>query len=372
MALKNVLDPTATSEALAKWWRQRNPRAEDVAVSNLEVPKSSGMSSETVLARLECRLDGRKYDQDLAIRLIHPDGQVFPSHDFELESAAMELVRSTTSCAVPKVYGIEHDASTLGAPFLVMQRLNGDVLPDDPPPFTEDGWLFALTSGQQARLFENALGTLAEIHRADVSSLRQDILGHPADSRRPIVQHIEHWRELYRWTAKGRAHPTIDVGLAWLDANIPASDPPAVLCWGDARLGNLMFGPDQSVTGVLDWELVSLGPAELDLGWFNFINRVYSDGFAIPLPPGFPSENQALQRYAELSDHTPQDTDFYRVFAGVRLCIVLMRLGTMMIDAGMLPADASLPISNPMSHQLATVLGVEQPDASATWVTGHR
>ena len=48
----------------------------------------------------------------------------------------------------------------------------------------------------------------------------------------------------------------------------PATEPPASLCWGDARIGNMLFHDDRSVASVLDWEMATIGPAEMDLAWY--------------------------------------------------------------------------------------------------------
>jgi hypothetical protein len=45
------------------------------------------------------------------------------------------------------------------------------------------------------------------------------------------------------------------------------------LCWGDARPGNQMFdGPE--LLAIFDWEMVSLGNAESDLGWWLFVGII--------------------------------------------------------------------------------------------------
>lgn len=371
MALKNRLDPAQVADSLAIWWVGQHPDEPGVRVTEVQIPQASGMSSETVLFRLTLDRDGTAHSQDLVARVIPTGNQVFPTLDFARERLAMDAVRTSTGVPAPIVHSIETDASILGGPFLVMSRMYGETLADD-PPFTAAGWLLELTADQQARLFDNALTALAAIHRADVATFGPDTLGH-LDRGRPLVQHITHWQNLYDWTAGDRRHPTIDAGLAWINDNLPDEDSPTTLCWGDARLGNLMFGPEQEVTAALDWELASLGPAELDLAWFCFLNRMYTDGFGLPNPPGFPSQDQTVARYTELSGRPVRDFDFHEIYAGVRLSIVLMRLGTMMIEAGMLPADAALPIVNPPSVLLATLLGLPSPAAgAANWVTGNR
>lgn len=376
MALKNILHPDKAALSLATWWQTTHPGSTDVSVSDLHIPHSSGMSSETILFRVTWSQGTDQHADDLVARLIQPGGQVLPWQSFALERTAMDAVRTSTGLPAPTVHLIEHDTSVLGAPFLLMDRLPGRVLPDD-PPFTAGGWLLDLTAEQQAALFDNGLAAIIGIHRADTSAFTADTLGHPDQPGTLIQQHVRHWEDFYRWTAGDFVHPTIDAALDWVNAHAPSPGDPGsetpVLCWGDARLGNLMFGPDQSVTAVLDWELACLGLPELDLAWFVYLNRVYTDGFGLPTPAGFPTQDQTLRRYEELAGRRVRDFHFHYVFAGFRLAIIFLRLGKMMLDAGLLEPGAAFPISNPASQELARILELPPPSASdGGWFTGNR
>lgn len=372
VAIKNVIDLDAVQSALVGWWQRYWPSARDVVVSDLHTPRSSGMSSETVIFRVDWVEDGVAQSIGAVARVIASDGQIFPAHDFELERRAMEAVRTTTSAPAPRVLVIEPDPTVFGAPFLLMERHHGRTLADD-PPFTAAGWLLDLPTAQQARLYDNGLATLVEVHRADVSGFPSDTLGHPARPGTATRQHIEYWQALYDWGCGGRRHPTIDAGFDWVRAHEPVDAPATGLSWGDARLGNYLFDGDVAVTGVVDWEGVALGPAELDLGWFVFINRMYTEGIGVPVPPGFPDRSATVARYEELAGRAVQDFDYYEILAGLRISTIIMRIATMMIEKGMLPADAAMPISNPASTVLATLLDLPAPSAGETaWITGSR
>lgn len=372
MALKDVLDERTTAVALAAWWQRRDPRRANVAVTDFQIPKSSGMSSETVLFRLRWDQGTEAHSEELVARIIAPGGAIFPSHDFELEAQAMDAVRTTTTAPAPEVVAIEHDDTVLGAPFLIMQRLHGKTLSDD-PPFTAAGWFTDLAVEQQAALLDNGIAALAEIHRADITRLDPGTLGHPSNGDSPLAQHVRYWEDFHDWACAGRPHPPINSALAWVGDNAPEGETPAGLVWGDARLGNMMFDEHQAVTAVLDWELAAVGPPELDLGWFLFINRMYTDGLGIPTPPGFLDRDATVDRYAEHAGRPVRDPVFYEVFAGVRVASVIMRIGNMMIEMGMMPPDAPMPLVNPASIALANLLELPPPgDGEIGWVSGHR
>lgn len=371
MALKNVIEVGAAERALRSWWTAFAPEAQEVVVSDVTIPESSGMSSETILFRVDWSEDGTPREQEAVARIVPGDGQIFPSYDFEREARAMEAVRTTTAAPAPRVLTIEQDPEVLGAPFLLMDRHHGRVLADD-PPFTVEGWLLDLSSDEQARLYDNGLIALAEMHKADIDQFSTDTLGHPSGGD-PIEQQLVWWQGFYEWSAGGREHPTISAAFDWLRERVPAESRSG-LSWGDARLGNLMFGDDLSVTGVLDWELVSLGPPELDLAWSMYINRVYTEGLGAPAPAGFPDRAATIARYEELVGHGVSDMDFHEVLAGTRMSIVILRIGTMMIEKQLLPEDAAMPFVNPAVQVLARTLDLEVPeaDAATAWITGNR
>ena len=98
--------------------------------------------------------------------------------------------------------------------------------------------------------------------------------------------------------------------LAYLEAQVPTYDGPAVLCQGDTGPGNFIYRDDQ-VVGVIDWELAHLGDPMDDIAWLSW--RATQHGF-----PDFPAR---LREYEALSGITvdPQRVRYYRVNACARL-----------------------------------------------------
>lgn len=142
-----------------------------------------------------------------------------------------------------------------------------------------------------------------------------------------------------------------------------------MLAWGDARIGNLLVRDDQSIGAVLDWEMATLASPMLDLGWWLFMQRHHTSGYGIPHPEGVPSREETIRAYTELSGHSTKHIDFYEAFAALRGAVIMIRLATMMIQAGMLPADAEILHNNPGARILAELTGLPAPDGQG--LTGH-
>ena len=60
-----------------------------------------------------------------------------------------------------------------------------------------------------------------------------------------------------------------------------------MLLWGDARVGNVLYRDFQPVA-VLDWEMVTLGPRELDVAWMIFAHMVFQELAGLATLPGLP------------------------------------------------------------------------------------
>ena len=130
--------------------------------------------------------------------------------------------------------------------------------------------------------------------------------------------------------------PIIERSLAWLDGHWPAGRGPDVLCWGDARIGNIIYQGFEPAA-VLDWEMASLGPRELDVGWFVFLHRFFqdiADFFGVPGLPGFLRRSDVERCYQEQTGCPLRDMDFYLVYAAVRHAIVMARIMRRMIHFG--------------------------------------
>jgi aminoglycoside phosphotransferase (APT) family kinase protein len=371
MALQNKLDPQAIAERLAAWLPEVLHAAGDVTLSDLQVPFASGMSSETILFDATWEADGQRISKGMVAR-VPPSGRgVFNDYDIAREGRVMAAMASHSDAAVPAVIAQELTGTVLGAPFLLLERAYGTV-PGDDPPFVTGGWVVELAPEQRATMFDNALRTIADIQKVSPGEIGLGDLGHPDLGDTALTQQFEYWKRFYAWAAGGRPSPNIDAAFEILGRGIPATAGPIVVTWGDARMGNLMFDHDQRVVGVFDWEMATLGPPEVDLGYFLFFDRMYSSGLGLPRLEGFPDHAAAVARFEELTGRAVNDIDWFEAWGALRGAILLLRLGNLMIELGLLPHDADMPSNNPAAQVLANLLELPAPSGQAGWITGNR
>lgn len=345
---------------LAGWLAERHPSASDVRVSEVSGPAFTGFSNETLLFDASWTVDGERRDQGMVARVKPTGHTVFLEADFEIQYRVMETLHASTAVPVPPVVGFEDDPSWLGAPFFVMNKIDGQI-PTDTPPYHTGGWMTEIDPGQRASIWWSGLGVMASIHCLDWRRLGLGFLDKPHRGRPGLEQQLHYYEEYFEWAKDGEANPIAEAGLDWIKQHLP-TDEPLRLCWGDARIGNMIFR-DGHCVAVLDWEMVTLGNPIQDLAWWLFLDRHHSEGMGVPRLEGFPTVEETVTRWEQLTG-LMVDADqlrFYEVFAAFRFAVIMQRLMRMVIDAEWLPADSDQGVNNTVTRLLAISLGMDAP-----------
>ena len=167
--------------------------------------------------------------------------------------------------------------------------------------------------------------------------------------------------ELQADSAKGRIversrlceDKLIDGAFKWFDDN--RYEPRHVsLCWGDARLGNLMYR-DGEIVAVIDWDMSHIGVAETDIAWFLAVDWLTGEsGMRGARWEGLPGREDALQMYEDALGRKLEDFFYHEAFAFLRLGIIFWRVVKSMpgIPPEFIP-------ENPPLVRLANMLGLE-------------
>jgi aminoglycoside phosphotransferase (APT) family kinase protein len=354
MAIGDRRDLAETRAQLCEWFRARLPVADAIEVSDLQAP-GMGFSNETLLFDLSFRADGRRQVEPLVIRF-KPEQQVFPQYDLGLQYRVMQLL-APAGIPVPRVRWQEADGAVLGAPFYVMDRIEGIVPPDQPSYHVADVCT-ALSPESRAAIWWDGLQTMARIHRLDWQAAGFGFLDAPHWGGTPLEQQLGYYAHFLRWATEAQPHPTCDPALQWLVRHQPRSEPVG-LCWGDARLGNMLFRDDRCVA-VLDWEMVTLGNPEQDLAWWLFLDWHHSAGLELPRLQGFPGREDSIARYEELLGRRVEHFFYYEVFAAFRFAVIMIRIAQLAAAAGM-PTPENFATNNICTRRLAELLDLPSP-----------
>jgi aminoglycoside phosphotransferase (APT) family kinase protein len=219
-----------------------------------------------------------------------------------------------------------------------MGRIDGQVPPDVMPYNFGDSWLFDAHPADQRRLQDATVAVLAELHAVEQPEERFAFLALDAPGDTPLRRRVSHTRAWYEFAAAGlgRRSPLVERGFAWLDAHWPANEGPTVACWGDSRIGNVMYR-DFAPVAVLDWEMAALGPRELDVAWLIYGHRIFEDianSMDLPGMPEFLRPGDVAGTYESLTGHTLGDLGFYGTYAALQYAIVFLRTGHRQVHFG--------------------------------------
>ncbi len=334
------------SRRLGAWLHARV--GADVAVAEVAKP-STGFSNETFLFTLR-HGDGRS--ERLVARLEPAGFQVFPRYD--LPGQARVLAALTGSdVPVPRVRWVEPDAAVLGSPFYVMDAIAGEV-PSEVPPYHQTGFCFDATPERRATIWWHGIATLARVHALDWRARGLGFLGIPRDGTDPLDRQLDYWARYLAWSEGPEPVPILAAALDWLRAHRYAPRR-VTLCWGDARLPNLMYR-DDSVVAVLDWEMAFLGDPEADVAWWLFMHWANGEGYDVPPLPGFPSRDETLARYAALAGAPVEHLRWNEIFAALRFGLIMARIARRMVEVGIPAPVPDFERNNSCTRRLAELL----------------
>jgi aminoglycoside phosphotransferase (APT) family kinase protein len=354
-------DLEKTRRLLEEWFRARLPAARGVSVGPLSGPAATGFSSDTLLFDLAYEQAGARVERALVCRA-EPSGYgVFPSYDVTRQYRIMDAL-AATDVPVPRMLALERDPALLGSPFFVMERVAGRI-PNDSPPYHAAGWLTESAPAERAAVWESGLDALAAIHRCDAAALGIDFLDAPGPADDTVAWQLASWDRYFEWVAEGRRFPVLEAARAWLHASRPPVPARRELCWGDARIGNMIFDGGR-VAAVLDWEMATLAPAEMDLGWFLLLDRHHCEGIGVPRLDGFPPRAASIARWEAGSGRRAEHVAFWEMFAAYRFAAIMVRIAGQLQHFEMLPPDSRFAWENPMAGLLAKMLESPPGDAA--------
>ncbi|WP_306362856.1 phosphotransferase family protein [Nocardia sp. CC227C] len=263
-----------------------------------------------------------------------PETSLFPDYDLLRQILVMRRL-AATDIPVPTVLWSERAGADIGSPYFVMSRLAGEA-PGDFPSYHVAGNYFEATPEQRARMWWGCVDTIAAVHRLDWKALRLDFLALPRYGAGPVEQVVNYLDEALSW-ACGETPRIYRHAITWLrDA---AYEPEhTVLCWGDARMSNILYDSDFRVSGVLDWEIAYLGDHEADLAWLLFLDWASSEFEGLTPLPGTPSREETVRHYEDRTGMAVRNLRYNEMLAAVLLSVPLLR----MAHRVQLPADMDI------------------------------
>ena len=316
--------PTADElpAALESIVRERIPGASHAAIANW-APTERGFSTETFLFDVT-GIEGDRSSLGLVFRR-PPEFAILPDYDLRRQFLTMQRL-GPSPIPVPRVRWIDTGHDAVGTPYLVMDRIDDVVSVSDMPPYHQAGIYADTDDAGRATLWNECLDVIAAVHRLDPAEYRLGFLDLASYGSSPPQRVANFLRYAITWaTGDAPIKPTFARALDWLDAHLYAPER-VTLCWGDARMSNVLYGTDHRAVAALDWEVAHLGDPEADLAWM-FMTDWVSSPLADRAPaPGTPSREETIERYQRLTGHRVANMRFNDVTAALLLAVALTRL----------------------------------------------
>lgn len=324
MTGETINQPSADADlvsALAKWLGAHIEGARDVVLRNVTEP-TQGFSSKTILFTALWQNAQGPQRRDLVARIQREVGCPMLADVFH-QYRVMRAISSVSTVAVPRLAFAEVDPAPIGQPFFVMERVEGRV-PADIPSYHEAGW-FAdeLTTGQRAQAWWNAIREMERLHRIDWRVF--PFLGEGLEAAPRADFYLEGFIGAWMdWAAQGQSYPAIERAIRLMTKHMPPTVQTG-LVWNDARMGNTMFAPDFTVAALIDFEVATLGPAEIDLAWWLYSEEIHTVQYGTPRIAGVPMVEDAVTGMELIYGRAMPDMDYFLAVAALKHVILSIR-----------------------------------------------
>jgi aminoglycoside phosphotransferase (APT) family kinase protein len=236
-----------------------------------------------------------------------------PSAHDVLREARLLSALADTPARVPRVLAVCADAETIGCPFYVMEKIEGEVIVTSIPDALD-------TPLERRRISEQLIEALVEIHSVDWRAAGLQDFGKPTGYlERQLRRFVGLWE-----LNKTREIPAVERVGSWLSQNMPESGA-ATIVHGDFRLGNTIFAaaPPARLAAVLDWEMATIGDPLADLGYLCMMWTEAGDPKGgmrealggVTRRQGFPTREQLIGAYEQRTGRSMQDLRWYTTLA---------------------------------------------------------
>ena len=265
---------------------------------------------------------------DRAYVLRRPPRGVKPgiAHDMGREH---DLLAALHPLGVPVPHAIARcdDASVIGAPFYIMEHVDGVILRGSSPPELKGVPDAPATLAALSRTF---IDTLVQLHAVDVSTGPLSAMGKPEGY---VQRQVQGWTK--RWLASRTDElPDLDQVAAWLDAHRPP-ERGAALVHNDFKYDNLVLDRHtmRRVVAILDWEMATIGDPLMDLGtslayWVEAGDAPVfrSLGLGVTSLPGSVTRAELVRAYGEASGRDVSDAPFYYAFGLFKVAVIAQQI----------------------------------------------
>lgn len=243
----------------------RLPEARELTLTDF-VQTAGGWSHETYVFHASWRQDGDLVRRGFCLRKDPGVGLLRGLSNLEEQFRVLKALEPTPA-PTPAAYWYEPDPTLLGGPFLIMEKVEGEV----PNPWSKAGKQAYAEAAKRGVLPRSFVEALASLHNLDWRAAGLEFLGVPGPGPDFARREIAKWKALAHESSR-EPEPVLTEILQWLEANAPEARRLAFV-HGAYRTGNIIIRDDR-VAAILDWELQVIGDPMYDVAYvLSDLNR---------------------------------------------------------------------------------------------------
>jgi len=289
----------------------------------------SGLVGPLVVEQFPCGFSNLTYlvrsgDRELVLRRPPIGAKIKTAHDMAREYRILSHLYPVYR-KVPQPLLYCDDESIIGAPFYVMERVNGVILRAQLVKGVE------LSPTVMQQLSQAFVDNLIEIHEVDVQEAALADLGVPQGY---VKRQVEGWTKRY-YNARTGEVAEVERLAAWLHDHLPEDSVRSALIHNDFKYDNLVLSPDNlsNVIAVLDWEMATIGDPLMDLGtslgyWVESDDSQewQSNGFVMTKLPGNFTRGEIVDYYVRRSGREIGDPVFYYAYGLLKIAVIVQQI----------------------------------------------
>lgn len=244
--------------------------------------------------------------------------KIAKAHDMIREFRVLQALEKAGYTKMPHPISACEDESILGAPFFIMEKVDGMIIRNRPPA--------EATAAFFRQLSTSALDVLIDLHSLELSDSGLGALGKPEGY---ALRQVQGWAERFQ-KAKTSEVPQIEKAFKWLLSAIPSSSDVAFI-HNDFKYDNLVITTTGEVQAVLDWEMATVGDPLMDLGttlayWAEAGDEDILKMFNLSYVPGNFTRREVIDYYASRTGRNVSEMVFYYVFGLCKVATIAQQI----------------------------------------------
>jgi len=260
-------------------------------------------------------------EKQYVLRTPPPGAHIKSAHDMGREFKVLSLLKPHFNKVPTPIFFCE-DELLLGAPFYIMEKIEGNILRAHNAPKLN------LTPAIYETLSKKLIDTLSSLHAIDINSTGLNQLGKPEGY---VTRQVEGWIKRY-YTAETDTIESMNATAQWLKSFQPIEQAPTLL-HNDFKYDNVILEENNftEIVGVLDWEMATVGDPLMDFGamlayWFEPSEGDVFKNYNLTWLPGNYKRKQLIDRYAKNTGRDLGDIHFYYVFGLFKNAVIAQQI----------------------------------------------